>query len=102
MRTRRMLQIRKAQEEEKKGKHLTTGKFLRAQIGEKEKKRNQQTTNLVVKTERQGGILRRRTKTSITKAKPKKGLDPKVRAKAKTCQKVRRGTQNSANMKKRK
>lgn len=102
MRTRRMLRIRKAQGEEGRGKHLTTGKCLRAQAGEGKRKRKQKTTNPAVKTGRQGEIQRRRTRTSITKVRPRKGLDPEARAKAKRCQKVRRGTPGTANTKKRK
>lgn len=102
MRTRKMLQIRKVQGEEKKEKHLTTGKVLRAQIERKTKKRKQKTAGLAVKTEKQEGILRKRTKTNTTEVRPRKGLVPKARAKAKRCQKVRRGIRNTADTKKRK
>lgn len=102
MKTRKMLQIRKAQGGEGRERHLTTGKFPRAQAGEGKRKRKQKITNPAVKTGRRGEIQRRRIRTSIIKVRPKKGLDPKARAKAKRCQKVRRGTPDTANMKKRK
>lgn len=78
MRTRRILQIRKAQGEEKREKHLTTGRFLEVQAEKRKRKGKQKTTNQAVKTERQGGILRKKTRTNITKVSPKKELDPKV------------------------
>lgn len=102
MRTRKMLQTRKAQGEEKKEKLLTIDKFLRAQTERKKKKRRQKTTSLAVKTEKREGILRRRTRTNIIEIRPRRGLVLKARAKAKRCQKVRRGIRNIADMKKRK
>jgi len=102
MKTRRMLQIRKAQGEEKKEKHLTTGRFLKVQIEEGKKKQSPKTPNLAVKTEGQRGILRKKIRTNITKVKPKKRPDPEARARAKRYQKAKRETPNTANMKIRK
>lgn len=99
---RRMLQIRKVQGEGKRKNCLITNMFLRAQAEREKEKRKQKNTNPAVRTERQGGILKRKIRTNITKVRPKKGLDPKARAKAKRCQKARRETLGTVNMKTRK
>lgn len=99
MKTRRMLQIKKVQEEEKKEKYLTTGRVLKVQIEEERKKHSPKIPNPAVKTEGQRGILRKKIRTNITKVKPKERLDPEARAKAKRYQKVKKETQNTVNMK---
>lgn len=99
MKTRRMLQIKKVQGEEKKEKYLTTERVLKVQIEEEKKKHSPKIPNLTVKTEGQRGILRKKIRTNITKVKPKKRIDPKARAKAKRYQKVKKETQNTVNMK---
>lgn len=95
MKTRRMLQIKKVQGEEKKEKYLITGRVLKVQIEEEKKKHSPKIPNLAVKTEGQREILRKKIRTNITKVKPKKRLDPK----AKRYQKVKKETQNTVNMK---
>lgn len=95
MKTRRMLQIKKVQGEEKKEKYLTTERVLKVQIEEEKKKHSPKIPNQTVKTEGQRGILKKKIRTNITKVKPKKRLDPK----AKRYQKVKKEIQNTVNMK---
>lgn len=93
MRTRKI--IRKAQEEEKKEKCQTTGKFLKVQT-EEGKKRRKRITNPAVKTGRQEGIQKKTT--SITKAKPGKESSLEAIAKAERNQKVKKETLSTVGM----
>lgn len=97
MKIRKML--KKALGEERREKYQTTDKSLKVQTEEGKRRRRQKTTNLVVKTERQGGIQKKMI--SIIKTRPRKELNLKAGAKAKRNQRAERETLSTTDMKKR-